>query len=82
VEGKHLLRFRDKLLMRAFGRPEGLLGRIGGRLMVCGKAECGRWLAASLGLADDASILEVGCGPGVCWASWPRRRRAASTRHR
>jgi ubiquinone/menaquinone biosynthesis C-methylase UbiE len=59
------LRIRDKLLMRAFGRPEGLLGRIGGRLMVRGKAECGRWLAARLGLADDASILEVGCGPGV-----------------
>ena len=33
--------FRDKLLMRAFGRPEGLLGRIGGRLMVRGKADCG-----------------------------------------
>jgi hypothetical protein len=26
---KRLLRLRDKLLMRAFGRPEGLLGRIG-----------------------------------------------------
>ena len=24
-----------------------------------------RWLAARLGLADDANILEVGCGPGV-----------------
>jgi ubiquinone/menaquinone biosynthesis C-methylase UbiE len=59
------LRFRDKLLMRAFGRPEGLLGWIGGRLMVRGKTECGRWLAARLALADDASILEVGCGPGV-----------------
>jgi ubiquinone/menaquinone biosynthesis C-methylase UbiE len=59
------LRFHDKLLMRAFGRPEGLLGRIGGRLMVRGKAGCGRWLVATLGLADDASVLEVGCGPGV-----------------
>jgi ubiquinone/menaquinone biosynthesis C-methylase UbiE len=59
------LRFREKLLMRTFGRPEGMLGRIGGRLMVRGKAECGRWLTARLGLADDASVLEVGCGPGV-----------------
>lgn len=59
------MRLSDKLLMRAFGRPEGLLGRIGGRLMVRGKADCGRWLAAKLGLADNASILEVGCGPGV-----------------
>lgn len=59
------MRFRDKLLMRAFGRPEGLLSRIGGQRMVRGKTGCGRWLVATLGVADDASVLEVGCGPGV-----------------
>ena len=55
----------EALLMRAFGRPEGLLGSIGGRLMVRGKAGCGRWLVDELALEQEASILEIGCGPGV-----------------
>ncbi len=33
--------------------------------MVRGKAECGGWLTAWLDLADDANMLEVGCGPGA-----------------
>ena len=56
---------RENLLMRAFGRPRGLLGRIGGRLMLRGKADCGRWLVDALDLPKDARVLEIGCGPGV-----------------
>lgn len=55
----------DTLLMRTFGLPRGLLGRIGGRLMVRGKAQCGRWLIDELNLEPESSVLDIGCGPGV-----------------
>ena len=56
---------RNTLLIRAFGRPEGLIGWIGGRLMTRGKAECGRSLIDMLDLQSESSVLEIGCGPGV-----------------
>lgn len=56
---------RRHLITRTFGQPSGLLGRIGGRLMIRGKAGCGRWLVGALDFPADARILEIGCGPGV-----------------
>ena len=53
------------ILMRMFGRPEGALGRLGGRIMARMNAECGAWVASLLAIAPTDSVLEVGFGPGV-----------------
>jgi len=59
------MNFARAVLMRMFGRPRGVLGRLGGILM----ARVNRAAAAEvIGLLDvrpDDRILEVGFGPGV-----------------
>ena len=56
--------FRE-ILMRAFGRPQGLLGRIGGMLMVRGNRECAAWVVGRLAIDVRDAVLEVGFGSGV-----------------
>lgn len=53
------------ILMRTFGRPRGLLGRLGGRIMAGANEGCGRWVAELLEVDRHASVLEVGFGSGV-----------------
>jgi ubiquinone/menaquinone biosynthesis C-methylase UbiE len=53
------------LLLRAFGRPEGWLGRIGGVLMARGNRDCAAWVVEQLDIEATDSVLEVGFGPGV-----------------
>lgn len=53
------------LLMRAFGRPQGLLGSLGGMVMARTNAECGAWVSDLLEVEPNDSVLEVGFGPGV-----------------
>ncbi len=53
------------LLMRAFGRPQGLLGRLGGTIMARMNADCGAWVVELLEVEADDSVLEVGFGPGA-----------------
>jgi len=53
------------LLMRAFGRPQGLLGRIGGMMMARGNRDCAAWVVRQLAIGAEDSVLEVGFGPGV-----------------
>jgi SAM-dependent methyltransferase len=57
--------FLRGLLLRAFGRPEGLLGRIGGVLMARGNRDCAAWVVDQLAINADDAVLEVGFGPGV-----------------
>ncbi|WP_266074786.1 class I SAM-dependent methyltransferase [Haladaptatus caseinilyticus] len=57
--------FLDTLLHRTFGRPNGLLGRLGGKLMSRSKGEFAAWVIADLDLEPDDRVLEVGFGPGV-----------------
>jgi ubiquinone/menaquinone biosynthesis C-methylase UbiE len=52
-------------LLRAFGRPEGWLGRIGGVLMARGNRDCAAWVVEQLGIEANDSVIEVGFGPGV-----------------
>jgi ubiquinone/menaquinone biosynthesis C-methylase UbiE len=52
-------------LMRAFGRPEGLLGRLGGLLMAHGNRDCAAWVVDQLAIDSTDAVLEVGFGPGV-----------------
>ena len=40
------------LLMRAFGRPQGVLGRLGGIIMARTNAEFGMWVAGLLEIID------------------------------
>jgi SAM-dependent methyltransferase len=53
------------LLMHAFGRPRGALGRLGGIIMARTNADFGMWVAGFLEIGPADHVLEVGFGPGV-----------------
>ena len=53
------------ILMRMFGRPQGVLGRLGGVVMARMNADCGAWVSDLLKVGPNDSVLEVGFGPGV-----------------
>jgi SAM-dependent methyltransferase len=59
------LSLSQKVLMRMFGRPTGLLGRIGGLILAFEKGEFIPWVINHLQIAPGEQILEVGFGPGV-----------------
>ncbi len=47
-----------------FGKPSGLSGRVGARMMVSMKGKYYRSMAAKLDLQADDELLDVGCGSG------------------
>jgi ubiquinone/menaquinone biosynthesis C-methylase UbiE len=51
--------------MHTFGRPQGVLGRLGGIVMARMNAECGAWVCDLLQVGPNDKVLEVGFGPGV-----------------
>ena len=53
------------LLMNMFGRPRGMIGRLGGVIMARMNADCGVWVAGLLEVAPNDAVLEIGFGPGV-----------------
>ena len=53
------------ILMRMFGRPKGILGRLGGIIMARTNQPCAAWVIDLLGIQPHDSVLEVGFGPGV-----------------
>jgi ubiquinone/menaquinone biosynthesis C-methylase UbiE len=53
------------ILMRTFGRPQGVLGRLGGIIMTRTNEGCGAWVTDLLDIRPNDSVLEVGFGPGV-----------------
>ena len=55
----------DRMLMRAFGRPTGILGRLGGVIMARTNRKFAAWLIDLLDIRPNDRILEVGFGPGV-----------------
>jgi ubiquinone/menaquinone biosynthesis C-methylase UbiE len=55
----------QNILMRAFGRPKGFLGRLGGNVMARTNYKCAAWVIDLLDIQLDDKVLEVGCGPGV-----------------
>lgn len=59
------MRLMRSILMRAFGRPQGILGRLGGVIMARTNVDCGAWVTDLLEVIPNDRVLEVGFGPGV-----------------
>ena len=55
----------DGLLMQMFGRPKGLLGRLGGIILARTKRDFIQWVIPLLEVQPDSKVLEIGFGPGV-----------------
>lgn len=55
----------DGLLMQMFGRPKGLIGRLGGIILARTKRDFTQWVIGLLEVQPDDKVLEVGFGPGV-----------------
>lgn len=55
----------DLVADAGFGRPRGILGRLGGRLMARGNGPTERHLVELAELGSDDAVLVVGPGPGV-----------------
>jgi ubiquinone/menaquinone biosynthesis C-methylase UbiE len=55
----------DRILMRMFGRPEGLPGRLGGIILARANRKFAEEMVAFLNIKASEKILEVGFGPGV-----------------
>jgi ubiquinone/menaquinone biosynthesis C-methylase UbiE len=51
--------------MRAFGRPTGVLGKLGGRIMARSNRACAARVIEQLGVQRTDRVLEVGFGPGM-----------------
>jgi ubiquinone/menaquinone biosynthesis C-methylase UbiE len=52
-------------LMHMFGRPQGVLGRLGGLIMARTNEACGAWVIELLEVGPNDTVLEIGFGPGV-----------------
>ena len=67
-----------ELLMRMFGRPKGVLGRLGGVIMARVNRNAAAQVIEVLDVRPDDKILEVGFGPGVAIQMLLRRVPAGS----
>jgi hypothetical protein len=61
------------LLMNMFGRPRGIIGRLGGVIMARMNADCGVWVAGLLEVTPDDAVS------GRVRACAPRRDPGRST---
>jgi len=59
------LSFVKNLLLRMFGRPKGVLGRLGGIIMARTNREIAVRAIELLDVRPTDKILEIGFGPGV-----------------
>lgn len=63
----------ERLLGMGFGRPRGVLGRVGGWLMARGNADTERHMVDVAELSPDETVLVLGPGPGVGLRAAARR---------
>jgi ubiquinone/menaquinone biosynthesis C-methylase UbiE len=59
------MNFAHDLLLRTFGQPKGVLGRLGGVIMARSNRACAQWVISLLDVGPQDWVLEVGFGPGV-----------------
>jgi len=57
--------FTDRILLRMFGRPDGLLGRLGGIILAHANRKFAEEIVTFLNVRASENVLEVGFGPGV-----------------
>ena len=53
------------ILMRTFGRPSGVLGRLGGMILARTNRRYAAWVVDLLDVRRQDQVLEIGFGPGV-----------------
>jgi ubiquinone/menaquinone biosynthesis C-methylase UbiE len=56
---------KDRILMRMFGRPQGLAGRLGGLILARANRRFAEEIVAFLNVDPSDKALEIGFGPGV-----------------
>jgi ubiquinone/menaquinone biosynthesis C-methylase UbiE len=56
---------KDRILMRMFGQPQGLAGRLGGRILARANRRFAEEIVAVLDVELSDKVLEIGFGPGV-----------------
>lgn len=56
------------ILLRMFGRPAGLMGRLGGAIMARTNRAWAEQVVDALGIGPRDAVLEIGFGPGVAIA--------------
>src|SRR5262249_4919685 len=54
-----------RMLLRAFGRPQGVLGRLGGMIMARTNRDCAAWVTGLLEIKPNDAGLQIGFGPGA-----------------
>jgi len=62
-----------RLLMRMFGRPTGVLGRFGGRIMARANRRAAARVIGLLDVQPGDRVLEIGFGPGVALGALAER---------
>jgi ubiquinone/menaquinone biosynthesis C-methylase UbiE len=55
----------SSILIRTFGRPSGVLGRLGGVILARTNRRYAAWVVDLLGVRQPDHVLEIGFGPGV-----------------
>lgn len=59
------MRLMNSILLRMFGRPEGVLGKLGGIIMARTNRAFAHSVIEALQIQPNDKVLEVGFGPGV-----------------
>jgi hypothetical protein len=52
--------FGRNFLVNTFGRPRGVLGRLGGIIMARTNRKCAAWVASLLEVQSNDKVLEIG----------------------
>src|SRR5690606_3648674 len=74
-EGNSIMSSVKAALMRQFGHPRGMLGRLAGLVMATRRSNRQRikWTVEQLDVQPTDQVLEIGFGPGIGIADAARR---------
>jgi ubiquinone/menaquinone biosynthesis C-methylase UbiE len=57
--------FVGRVLLRMFGRPRGVFGKVGGYVMARTNRVMNEWVIQVLAVQPQEQVLEIGFGPGI-----------------